>query len=234
MKNLILLTANNTVGLVDVLSWVMCAVVLVLMFLYIRKERTEKGNKEALDKFLKDISDVVRKRIVEFITNFDISTYKDDYMSLQADLLNGIYEDIYELSMRELESTMGSDSVTLALLKKSLTKDKIEEYVSLMLEEETLMNKFTNLINSVLEKENKRIEAEDAALEKEILTYEKDTDDPMESKVEELDPRVFVDPEKPTISETIIPPREEEEETVSVDDETVEIVGDVPEAQIIP
>ena len=177
---------------------------------------------------------MVRKRIVEFITNFDISTYKDDYMSLQADLLNGIYEDIYELSMRELEATMGSDSVTLALLKKSLTKDKIEEYVSLMLEEETLMNKFTNLINSVLEKENKRIEAEDAALEKEILTYEKDTDDPMESKVEELDPRVFVDPEKPTISETIIPPREEEEETVSVDDETVEIVGDVPEAQIIP
>ena len=234
MKNLILLTANNTVGLVDVLSWVMCVVVLVLMFLYIRKERTEKGNKEALDKFLKDISDVVRKRIIEFITNFDISTYKDDYMSLQADLLNGIYEDIYELSMRELEATMGSDSVTLALLKKSLTKDKIEEYVSLMLEEETLMNKFTNLINSVLEKENKRIEEEDAALEKEILTYEKDTDDPMESKVTELDPRVFVDPEKPTISEVINPPREEEEETVSIDDETVEIVGDVPEAQIIP
>ena len=68
MKNLILLTAETTT-LVDILAWVMCAVVLVLMFLYVRKERMEKGNKEALDKYLKDISDIVRKRIIEFINN---------------------------------------------------------------------------------------------------------------------------------------------------------------------
>ena len=233
MKNLILLTAETST-LVDILAWVMCAVVLVLMFLYVRKERMEKGNKEALDKYLKDISDIVRKRIIEFINDFDITTYKDDYMSLQADLLNGIYEDIFELSMKELENIMGNDSVTLALVKKSLTREKIEDYVSLMLEEETLMNKFTNVINSVLEKENERIEAEDKALEKELEEYENESDDPMESKVAELDPRVFVDPEKPAISEVINPPREEEEETVSADDETVEIIGDVPEEQIIP
>ena len=115
MKNLILLTAEST-GIVDVFAWIMCIVVLTLMILYVRKERIEKGNKEALDKFLKDISDVVRKRIIEFIGNFDITTYKDDYMSLQADLINGIYDDIYVLSMSELENIMGSDSVTLALI----------------------------------------------------------------------------------------------------------------------
>lgn len=227
MKNLILLTAETT--LVDILAWIICAIVLVLMFLYVRKERMEKGNKEALDKYLKDISDIIRKRIIEFINDFDITTYKDDYISLQADLLNGIYEDIFELSMKELENIMGNDSVTLALVKKSLTKEKIEDYVSLMMQEEPLMDKFTNVINSVLEKENKRIEAEDKALEKELEEYENESDDPIESKVSELDPRVFVDPEKPTISETINPPREEEEETVSVDDETIEIIGDVPE-----
>ena len=166
MKNLILLTAES-ITLVDIFVWVICFIVLVLMFLYVRKERMEKGNKEALDKFLKDISDVVRKRIIEFINNFDITTYKDDYMSLQSDLLDGLYNDIYELSMRELESIMDNDSITLTLLKKSLTKEKIEDYVSLMMQEEPLMDKFTNVINSVLEKENKRIEAEDKALEKE-------------------------------------------------------------------
>lgn len=232
MKNLILLTAESTT-LVDIFAWIICIIVLVLMVLYIRKERTEKGNKEALDKFLKDISDIVRKRIIEFINDFDITTYKNDYMSLQSDLLDGLYNDIYELSMRELESIMGNDSVTLALLKKSLTKEKIEDYVSLMMQEEPLMDKFTNVVNSVLEKENKRIEAEDKALEKELEEYENESDDPMESKVAELDPRVTIDPEKSVIEEVINPPREEEEETISADDESVEIVGDVPEEQII-
>lgn len=232
MKNLILLTAES-ITLVDIFVWVICIIVLVLMFLYVRKERMEKGNKEALDKFLKDISDVVRKRIIEFINNFDITTYKDDYMSLQSDLLDGLYNDIYELSMRELESIMDNDSITLTLLKKSLTKEKIEDYVSLMMQEEPLMDKFTNVINSVLEKENKRIEAEDKALEKELEEYENRSDDPMESKVAELDPRVTIDPEKSVIEEVINPPREEEEEIISADDESVEIVGDVPEEQII-
>lgn len=232
MKNLILLTAES-ITLVDIFVWIICAIVLALMVLYVRKERMEKGNKEALDKFLKDISDVVRKRIIEFINDFDITTYKNDYMSLQSDLLDGLYNDIYELSMRELESIMDNDSVTLALLKKSLTKEKIEDYVSLMMQEEPLMDKFTNVVNSVLEKENKRIEAEDKALEKELEEYENESDDPMESKVAELDPRVTIDPEKSVIEEVINPPREEEEETISADDESVEIVGDVPEEQII-
>ena len=233
MKNLILLTVENSTNIGDIITWVFGAVVLVCMFLYVRKERMEKGNTEALEKYLKDISDIVRKRIIEFITNFDLSTYKEDFQTLQADLLNGLYDDIYELSMNELESIMGNDSVSMAIVKKALTRDKIEEYVALMLEDNDLKSKFTGIINSVLEKENERIEAEDKALEKELGEYENDSDDPMESKVAELDPTVVKDPEKPTISEVINPPRDEEEEVISADDESVEIIGDVEENNAI-
>lgn len=226
MINTILLTSNGGVTLENIITPVFGAVIIALIVLFIRKERLEKGNEDALNDYLKKITDIVKKRIIEFINNFDLSSYKEDFQTLQADLLNGLYDDIFELSVNELENVLGdsSDSITIALIRKSLTRDKIEEYVSILLEESDLKEKFTDLINSVLEKENDRIEAEDKELEKELESYEEEYDDPIESKIAELDPKVVKDPERSTISEVINPPREEEEETVSADDESIEIL----------
>lgn len=226
MINTILLTSNGGVTLENILTPIFGVVIIALIVVFIRKERLEKGNEDALNDYLKKITDIVKKRIIEFINNFDLSSYKEDFQTLQADLLNGLYDDIFELSVNELENVLGdsSDSITIALIRKSLTRDKIEEYVSILLEESDLKEKFTDLINSVLEKENDRIEAEDKELEKELESYEEEYDDPIESKIAELDPKVVKDPERSTISEVINPPREEEEETVSADDESIEIL----------
>ena len=226
MINTILLTSNGGVTLENILTPIFGTVIIALIILFIRKERLEKGNEDALNDYLQKITDIVKKRIIEFINNFDLSSYKEDFQTLQADLLNGLYDDIFELSIKELENVLGdsSDSITIALIRKSLTRDKIEEYVSILLEESDLKEKFTDLINSVLEKENDRIEAEDKELEKELESYEEEYDDPIESKIAELDPKVAKDPEKSTISEVINPPREEEEETVSAYDESIEIL----------
>ena len=226
MINTILLTSNGGVTLENILTPIFGTVIIALIILFIRKERLEKGNEDALNDYLQKITDIVKKRIIEFINNFDLSSYKEDFQTLQTDLLNGLYDDIFELSIKELENVLGdsSDSITIALIRKSLTRDKIEEYVSILLEESDLKEKFTDLINSVLEKENDRIEAEDKELEKELESYEEEYDDPIESKIAELDPKVAKDPEKSTISEVINPPREEEEETVSAYDESIEIL----------
>lgn len=226
MINTILLTSNGGVTLENILTPIFGTVIIALIILFIRKERLEKGNEDALNDYLQKITDIVKKRIIEFINNFDLSSYKEDFQTLQTDLLNGLYDDIFELSIKELENVLGdsSDSITIALIRKSLTRDKIEEYVSILLEESDLKEKFTDLINSVLEKENDRIEAEDKELEKELESYEEEYDDPIESKIAELDPKVAKDPERSTISEVINPPREEEEETVSADDESIEIL----------
>ena len=226
MINTILLTSNGGVTLENILTPIFGTVIIALIILFIRKERLEKGNEDALNDYLQKITDIVKKRIIEFINNFDLSSYKEDFQTLQTDLLNGLYDDIFELSIKELENVLGdsSDSITIALIRKSLTRDKIEEYVSILLEESDLKEKFTDLINSVLEKENDRIEAEDKELEKELESYEEEYDDPIESKIAELDPKVVKDPERSTISEVINPPREEEEETVSAYDESIEIL----------
>lgn len=226
MINAILLTSETSVSLENILTPVFGAVIITLIVLFIRKERLEKGNEDALNDYLQKITDIVKKRIIEFINNFDLSSYKEDFQTLQADLLNGLYDDIFELSVKELENVMGdsSDSITIALIRKALTREKIEEYVSILLEESDLKDKFTDLVNSVLEKENDRIEAEDKELEKELESYEEEYDDPIESKIAELDPKVAKDPERSTISEVINPPREEEEETVSADDGSIEVL----------
>lgn len=226
MINSILLTSDTSVSLENILTPIFGVIIIALIIVFIRKERLEKGNESALNDYLHKITDIVKKRIIEFINNFDLSTYKEDYQTLQADLLNSLYDDIFELSIKELENVLGdsSDSITIALIRKSLTREKIEEYVSILLEESDLKDKFTDLINSVLEKENDRIEAEDKELEKELESYEEEYDDPIESKIAELDPKVAKDPERSTISEIINPPREEEEETVSADDGSIEVL----------
>lgn len=213
----LLLTADNTANIVGT---VVGSIILVLLIgLLVYRYKTKPNGEQELEDFLSSIQVIVKDRIIEFIDKFDFETIKEDYINMQATLISGIYDDIWKLVESKYEDTYNTEenAVLYKILNKLLTREKIESYVNTIFAQEDIQQKLADLWNTALEKKNKEIEAEDAKLEKEAEEYETDKVSDEESKVEELDPAKL-----PGVEEEIIPPTEEESDTV--DPDTVEIV----------
>lgn len=213
----LLLTADNTDNIV---CTVVGAIILALLVgLLVYRYKTKPNGDQELEDFLSAIQVIVKDRIIEFIDKFDFETIKEDYANMQATLINGLYDDIWKLVEEEYEDVYNNEenAVLYKILNKLITREKIESYVNTIFAQEDIQQKLADLWNTALEKKNKEIEEEDAKLEKEAEEYETDKVSDEESDVEELDPTKL-----PGVEEEIIPPSEEESDTV--DPDTVEIV----------
>ena len=213
----LLLTADNTANIVGTVVGAIILVLLVGLLVY--RYKTKPNGDQELEDFLSAIQVIVKDRIIEFIDKFDFETIKEDYANMQATLINGLYDDIWKLVEEEYEDVYNNEenAVLYKILNKLITREKIESYVNTIFAQEDIQQKLADLWNTALEKKNKEIEEEDAKLEKEAEEYETDKVSDEESDVEELDPTKL-----PGVEEEIIPPSEEESDTV--DPDTVEIV----------
>lgn len=211
----LLLTANNTIA--TSISYVLGILVIGVIIFFIIKNYKSKNNEEKLKEFLFKIQDIVKNNIIEIIDKFDISTIKEDLPNFQAEFLESIYTNIYNLCIKELE---GIDSITAAIIKKLLTKEKIEEYVLTIMDDGDIQDKLTDLFNIAIKDTIYRIEEEDLEAAKVAEEYETASE---ESTIPELDPTKVVDPFVEQKEEKINPPKEEESDSVE-DDGTVEII----------
>ena len=105
-------------------------------------------------------------QIIEFIEKFDFSTIKEDYINLQATLIENVYEDIWNLVDAELKAVYDNDDMELiyVAIRKILTKEKIESYVNTIYSSDDIQDKLSELFNNALADQNKKIEDEDYVL----------------------------------------------------------------------
>lgn len=226
--NAILLTASQTSPETIVTTIITLIILGLGVVLLVKKYKSMPNGEDELNNFLNDIQGIVRKRILEFIGNFDFNTIKEDYINLQATLIENIYEDIYVLVEAELEAIYGNEEGELIYkaIKKIITREKIESYVNTIYSAQDIQDKLADLFNTALSDQNKKIEEEDAALNAEL---EADCIEDIEDQIEIDDSASIIPPLDPMKlngidngDEEIIPPSEEESETVDAD--TVEII----------
>lgn len=226
--NAILLTTSQLSSETIITTIISLIILVAGVVLLVKKYKSMPNGEAELDSFLKDIQSIVRKRIIEFIENFDFSTIKEDYVNLQATLIENVYDDIYNLVEAELEAIYDNDDAELIYkaIKKIITREKIESYVNTIYSADDIQDKLADLFNTALADQNKRIEEEDKELNAELesecienIDIIEDVDD-SDSTVPYLDPLRLNGVDNG--EEVIIPPIEEESETV--DSNTVEII----------
>lgn len=218
MNGILLSTTNNTLvgGISAIIGCIIC--VAIIFFIY-KKYKSNPNGEEQLNEFLHKIQNIAKKHIIEAIEAIDINNIKEDFMIYQAQLFEGIYNDIYDLCLEELEKV--EDDITVAIIKKVLSREKIEQYVLTIIEDNDIQDKLTDLCNIAIRDTVDRIEAEDAEAAAEAEIYEKGEDN--SEPVEELNPTDVVDPFVEKKEETIIPPVEEESDTI-IDDGSIEVL----------
>lgn len=218
----ILLTATNSFSAESIISFVIGVIIIGLMIFFIyRKYSSNENNKELLDKFFDNIQDIVKNHIIKAIEKFDFSNAKNSFVEIQADFIEGMYDDIWDLCVSEMDKLKGNDDILYSVLKKLLTKDKIQDYVITLFSDESIQDKLTDIYNTALEEKMEEIKQEDEKLEKESEEY--DMGEISEaSHIQKLDPSKVPGVEE----EEIIPPVEEESDIVSKDDPTVEIISE--------
>lgn len=213
------LLSADTASFSQVLTACIGAAIIVGIFILLYNKNYSK-NEAALNEFLDKIENIVKQHIIELIENIDINNIKESFIVFQSEFFGNLYNDIYDLCLEELEKY---DKVAGALIKKVLTKEKIEDYVNILIEDGEIQDKLADLYNAIVKDKVDDIVLADELLAEEVAKYEEDVETNDES-VEELDPMVG-DALMPPVEENIIPPTEEESDTVK-DDGTIEILDE--------
>ena len=234
MKTLILLTAEaSTHTASDIISSIFGLLILGLCIYFVVKHHKTNGGEEELEKFLNSIEDVIKHNICKAIDRFDFVSFRtQSFEEAQADLFEAIFDDIYDVCMEEIRKI--DDSVTTKLLLKVIEKDKIERYVMTVIDNSSINDKLSELYNIAIKDTVEKAEEDEKQLEEEYK------DSIYEELPEQSPEDTFVDTENVPDGETvipnvidpfvqqqeqeIIPPSEDESETFSEDDESVEVV----------
>lgn len=220
-------TTNSTISYIT--SIIVCILFLgAAIFGIYKGYKTGKINKERLNSFFEKMQETVKQEMIVYIQNFDFKNIKEDFGNTQAILLENLYDKIWKVFEYELDHLYGEDLVYISL-KKILDKDKVIEYVNIIFSEDEIQDKLADLYNEALSKENLKIEEEDKELAKEAEeNFIQDIDNAENEIVEDEGIVPVLDPMKlngiDNGEEVIIPPSEEESDTVSADDESIEII----------
>lgn len=214
-------TNTNSI-IIKLIIRVVVVVALFGIFIFAHKRHNAQNEvaKEELEKLFTNLESTIKKYIIEAIDKIDISDIKGSFLDFQADFFKGLYKDITEILYTELEKTC--DPLVVALIKKMLTEEKIEEYVNNILNNKDISALITDIANKMNKEHNKEAEEDDKKLQEEYEKLETEDVDDKDSSVEKLDPSVVIDPEK-NYKEEINPPKEEESDEIK-DDGSIEVI----------
>lgn len=191
-------------------------------FIYIKLKKDKEGE-AALKEFLNNLQDIFKNRITEAIDKFDFNNVSTtDLGEVESEFFEGLYNDLWNLCIKELDSIEKSDDVLYTILKKAITQDKLKQYVETIYSSKDIKDKFESLYHIALQSKLNESAANDAKLVQEQEAIENEDINNESSTVADLDPKKL-----PGVEETINPPVEEESDTVKADDPTVEILEEV-------
>ena len=184
----------------------------IIGYLYIKKKNDkEKGNLE-VEKFLKSLEGIFQTFILQYVDAIDITNIVN-VNEAQKEVLEGMYDDLWNLVQEELESSI-TDEFNKALIKKFLTKENVEEMARNIFNNDLVQEKFTKRYNDqVVAANNRAGEYEKGAVEftNQILSQEDTGELKMDTKYDIGD-------------EHDLNPQRDEEEVIDPSDESVEIL----------
>lgn len=236
MYNMLLSTSANGSGSTS--QWIAMGVGLVIIaaaivfIVYTLKHRED--SESMLKEFMDLMATRIKKAVFEAIEKIDISTLKGNLPEVYYEITNAIYNAVYDLCYEYIE-TVAKDHTQLVVkvLKSALTKEKVQEYVDVVLDNnKELQEKITEIINIVMKKQVEEQEKKDQETTKELeedgiiedmdkyIEEGNDYNKDKEPEAKQLDANF-----KP-IEEKINPPKDEEDDVIK-DDGTIEIVDSV-------
>ena len=205
--------------------------IAVLVVLIIRRNKSVDDNKR-LEEFLNSIKDASIDTIIDIINKFNIEDFGSNFGMAQEELFKLLYDKIYDLSLAELENFYKDNKILYVILSKLLTKDKIEEYVLVLINEDTLSEKITDLLSIANDKFVKEQEEKEIEYSKSIADDVVESRDKYEFTQEDYTdlPEDFVpiSPgiENPEVQE-INPPQDTDDIIYNTSDPTIEVIEDV-------
>lgn len=179
-------------------------VIVVGLIIFYELKNTKDGDKK-VQEFLESIKDSLLKVIVDQIDKFDITVLKDQESleNFEKQFLEYVYSTAIKTTLDQLEIIKSDHPVTYAIIKKTITEDKIKEYVDTLFSDKDIQKKIESLYNTALASKMKKIEDDDKKLEAEQDIYDKGLDNSVETEPVELN----IDPDRGVQKEdTIIPP----------------------------
>ena len=208
----------ETNTLVTALGGIIVLSLIIVAFVIRLKRNPSNSDKQAAEKFLKGLEDVFYLKMVEIINNTDFLEYHS-LISLETDILNKIYDAIWEYTEKEMQKAASEDIITTMVLKV-LNKKTVSTFIDRLI----IMTDINDIINtkwsdsfkvkiSTMESEDKKMADKFA----DRTEYVEDVENIALEPAKEIVP-------KPDEKVNIIPPSEEEKDYDPEKDDTVEYV----------
>lgn len=196
----------------------LCIDALIIAFIVYEYKKGGANGEKRLNNFLNSIKDAMVKVISDQISSFDLSVFnsKTSMVDFEKSFLKSIYEACTAVVTKELDGIKSTQPLTYAIIKKTITEDKINDYVSTLMSEENVQTKVANLYNIALSVQYQHIAKDDAELEKEQDKFDNGTDGSKESDTEGV--VTNIDPDRGIVEdEAINPPTEQSTYVVDKD-----------------
>lgn len=236
MSNMLLSVSTNGSGTTN--NWIAMgvgAVIIVIAIIFITLSLKQRENHDAmLKEFLNLMANRIKEAIFDAIKKIDPDDLKGNLPEVYYEITNAIYNAVFDMCYEYIDIVAKDHTeLVISVLKNILTKEKIKEYVDVILDNnKEIQEKITEIINIVMKKQVEEQEKEDQKATEEL---EKDgVIEDMDKYIEEgNDINKDKEPEgkmldanfKP-IEEKINPPKDEEDDVIK-DDGTIEVVDDV-------
>ena len=187
----------------------------IFVFLYYRAKKNKSSEYDTkLNAFLANINNIIKSTILSVITDYPLPKTPEELADFETILITKITDAAYDMAFKELCDSFKDDEVTLAALKKLLTKEKVKAFVDVAMKDSNIQEKLTDLYNIILKDDYKAMqELEDEKMKESNefgLEHSEDFVKPEEDKPLEG----IVDPLRQTEEDVINPPKEEDDDSV--------------------
>lgn len=204
----------------DILMYIIAIVIVaVIAGIIIFEMKGQKNGDKQVQDFLESIKDSLLKVIANQINTFNLGVLKDkdSLENFEKQFMESIYSSAINVTLEQLEAIKASHPITYSIIKKTITEDKIKDYINTLFFNEDVKTKIENLYNTALAAKMKKIEEDDKKLEAEQDVFDKGEDHSIEVPVAEN-----VDPDRgEQKEEKIIPPSDAATRVVTDVDEEV-------------
>lgn len=215
----------DTNTIVTILGGAVILICIIVAIVIRYKSNPSAIDKESAKKFLDGLSDTFYDKIMDIINNIDFSKY-NSLVELEADVLNAIYETIWNYVEEELKDTAKTDILT-ALALKVLNKDFVDKFVEDLINKlniewklEAAWSKNHNFDDKVKEIQNNDVSEftgndyveDSSSVELEPATEEKIPEEALKKLIPQSDDEEVLDPENDNSVEVV-----EDDSNVTID-----------------
>lgn len=206
----------DTNTIVTILGGAVILICIIVAIVIRYKSNPSAIDKESAKKFLDGLSDTFYDKIMDIINNIDFSKY-DSLVELEADVLNTIYETIWNYVEEELKDAAKTDILT-ALALKVLNKDFVDKFVEDLINKlniewklEAAWSKNHNFDDKVKEIQNNDVSEftgndyveDSSSIELEPATEEKIPEEALKKLIPQSDDEEVLDPENDNSVEVV-------------------------------